>query len=133
CQGALLRFLQDFQYRPLGARQGRQADVRVLAATNRDLAAQAGQGAFREDLLYRLNVASLRMPSLRERAEDIPELVELCVARFCARYGRAPCRFDAASLAWMQAQPWRGNVRELDNFVQRCLLDCEGAVAHVDE
>jgi two-component system, NtrC family, response regulator GlrR len=131
-QAALLRFLQDFQFRPLGGRQPRRADVRIVAATNRDLAKEAELGAFRADLLYRLNVATIRMPSLRERADDIPELVESCIARFCARYGRAPCRFDAASLAWMQAQPWHGNVRELDNFVQRCLLAFDGAVAHVE-
>lgn len=131
-QAALLRFLQDFQFRPLGGRQARQADVRIVAASNRDLDVQVEHDAFREDLLYRLNVASVRMPSLRERCDDIPELAELCAARFCARYGRGPCHFDDATLAWMQAQPWRGNVRELDNFVQRCLLACDGSVAHAD-
>jgi DNA-binding NtrC family response regulator len=132
-QAALLRFLQDSHFRPLGSStRSRPADVRIVAATNCEIAGLAAQGAFREDLLYRLNVASVRMPSLRQRPDDIPELVALCVARFCARYGRAPCRFDEASLVWMQAQPWRGNVRELENFVQRCLLACDGAVAHVD-
>lgn len=131
-QAVLLRFLQDFQFRALGGRQSRHADVRIVVASNRDLHREVAAQTFREDLLYRLNVATIRMPSLRERADDIPELVELCTARFCNRYGRTPCCFDDASLAWMQAQPWRGNVRELDNFVQRCLLASDGAVAHID-
>jgi DNA-binding NtrC family response regulator len=133
-QATLLRFLQDSYFRPLGSTaRARPADVRVVAATNRELVRLADEGAFREDLMYRLNVAAVRMPSLRERPEDIPELVEQCVARFCARYRRPPGRFDAASLQWMQAQPWRGNVRELDNFVQRCLLGSDGAVLHVEQ
>ncbi|WP_245175794.1 sigma-54-dependent Fis family transcriptional regulator [Cupriavidus sp. AcVe19-6a] len=131
-QAALLRFLQDFRYRPLGAAQSRSADVRIVAATNRELKQGALEGWFREDLLYRLNVANVRMPSLRERPEDIPPLVELFASRFCARYGWPGCRFDQDSLAWMLAQPWRGNVRELENFVQRCLLSCEGRVVHAE-
>ncbi|WP_439686375.1 Sigma-54-dependent Fis family transcriptional regulator [Cupriavidus oxalaticus] len=131
-QAALLRFLQDFRYRPLGAAQSRGADVRIVAATNRELKQGAQEGWFREDLLYRLNVANVRMPSLRERPEDIPPLVELFASRFCARYGWPGCRFDQVSLAWMLAQPWRGNVRELENFVQRCLLSCDGRVVHAE-
>lgn len=133
-QAALLRFLQDAHFRPLGSTaQARPANVRVVAASNRELARLAENGSFREDLLYRLNVAVIRMPSLRERPDDIPELVEQCVARFCDRYRRPACRFDEASLRWMQSQPWRGNVRELDNFVQRCLLDHDGAVVHLEQ
>ncbi|WP_018308893.1 sigma 54-interacting transcriptional regulator [Cupriavidus sp. UYPR2.512] len=131
-QAALLRFLQDFHYRPLGAAQCRRADVRIVAATNRDLKQGAEDGWFREDLLYRLNVANVRMPSLRERPEDIPRLAELFIARFCTRYGWPGCHFDEASLAWMLAQPWRGNVRELENFVQRCLLSCDGSIVHAE-
>ncbi|SPC22024.1 Sigma-54 dependent transcriptional regulator [Cupriavidus oxalaticus] len=131
-QAALLRFLQDFRYRPLGAAHSRKADVRIVAATNRELKQGARDGWFREDLLYRLNVANVRMPSLRERPEDIPPLVELFASRFCARYGWPGCRFDQVSLAWMLAQPWRGNVRELENFVQRCVLSCDGRVAHAE-
>lgn len=132
-QAALLRFLQDFTYRPLGAAQGQRADVRVVAASNRSLDQGAAEGWFREDLFYRLNVAALRVPCLRERGADIPLLVDSCVARFCARYGRPPCGFDAASMAWLAAQPWRGNVRELENFVQRCLLACDGPLLRVPE
>ncbi|MFC4158650.1 sigma-54 interaction domain-containing protein [Chitinimonas lacunae] len=132
-QAALLRFLQDFTYRPLGATQSRHADVRILAATNRDLCQGVEQGWFREDLSYRLNVANVRMPSLRERPGDIPQLVAACVSRFCARYGKSACRFDEASLAWIASQPWRGNVRELENFVQRALLACEGELIQLED
>uniref|UniRef100_UPI003F4950D2 sigma 54-interacting transcriptional regulator n=1 Tax=Cupriavidus necator TaxID=106590 RepID=UPI003F4950D2 len=131
-QAALLRFLQDFRYRPLGAVQCRDADVRIVAATNRELKQGAEDGWFREDLLYRLNVANVYMPSLRERPEDIPELIEFFIARFCARYGWPRGHFDEASLAWILAQPWRGNVRELENFVQRCLLSCDGRTVHAE-
>jgi two-component system response regulator GlrR len=131
-QAALLRFLQERTYRPLGAGQGRQADVRVVAATNRELASGIDQGWFREDLYYRLNVAALRVPSLRERSVDIRPLVECCVQRFCTRYGRPPCRFDAQALAWIESQPWRGNIRELESFVQRCLLAGDGPVLCID-
>ena len=132
-QAALLRFLQDSSYRQLGSALHQRANVRFVAATNRDLKQGAGQGWFREDLIYRLDVAHVRMPSLRERPEDIPELVERCIVRFCARYGREFCRFDEPTLAWMLKQAWPGNVRELENFVQRALLACDGCVMHVDD
>lgn len=132
-QAGLLRFLQDFTFRPLGAQRGSRVDVRVVAATNRDLSAGAAAGWFREDLYYRLNVAALNVPSLRERASDIPLLVECCIKRFCARYDRSPCRFDAASLDWLASQPWRGNVRELESLVQRCLLASDGTLLHLDQ
>lgn len=132
-QAGLLRFLQDFTFRPLGAERDRRVDVRLVAATNRDLAQGAAAGWFREDLYYRLNVAALPVPSLRDRASDIPLLVECCICRFCARYDRSPCRFDEASLAWLAAQSWRGNVRELESVVQRCLLASDGPLLHLDQ
>ena len=131
-QACLLRFLQDLVYRPLGADRGRRADVRVVAASNRDLAQGAAQGWFREDLYYRINVAPLPVPALRERAEDIPLLADRCIRCFCARYERPPCRLDDASLAWLSAQPWRGNVRELESTIQRCLLAADGPVLHIE-
>jgi two-component system response regulator GlrR len=131
-QASLLRFLQDFSYRQLGSPQAKRADVRIVAATNRELKDGMAHGWFREDLLYRLNVANLRMPSLRERVEDIPQLVAVCAQRFCVRYNRPPCSFDDASLAWMMRQPWQGNVRELENFVQRALIACVGTVVHLE-
>jgi two-component system, NtrC family, response regulator GlrR len=132
-QAGLLRFLQDFSFRPLGAERGSRVDVRVVAATNRDLSQGAASAWFREDLYYRLNVAALAVPSLRERASDIPLLVECCIRRYCARYDRPPCRFGDASLAWLAAQPWRGNVRELESLVQRCLLADDGPLLHLEQ
>jgi DNA-binding NtrC family response regulator len=132
-QAGLLRFLQDFSFRPLGAERGSRVDVRVVAATNRDLAEGAASGWFREDLYYRLNIAALPVPSLRERASDVPLLAECCIKRFCARYDRLPCRFDDASLAWLAVQPWRGNVRELESVVQRCLLASDGPLLHLEQ
>lgn len=131
-QATILRFLQDQQYRPLGTERLLRADVRIVAATNRVLDREVAQGAFREDLLYRLRVATVRLPALRERPEDIPLLAENALGRLCARYGVAPRRFDAESLAWLSTCTWPGNVRELENFVCRALVLSEEPVIHLD-
>ena len=121
-QAKLLHFLEDGSYRPIGSARSLTADARVIAATNRDLAAEVRAGAFREDLFYRLNVVQLRMPALRERGGDV-----LLLARhFAARYGRdercAPVQFTAEAEAVLVAHGWPGNVRELRNLVERLTI-----------
>jgi two-component system, NtrC family, response regulator GlrR len=125
-QAALLRFLQDRTYRPLGSERTYTADVRIIAATNKSLEHGIQQDWFRDDLYYRLNVATVALPSLGERTEDIPLLVRLFLSRLSQRYQMPPKRFDSSALAWMASRPWQGNVRELENFVHRELLrsDC---------
>lgn len=131
-QTTLLRFLQDQQYRPLGAERLLRTDVRIVAATNRVLDREVAEGRFREDLLYRLRVASVHLPALRERREDIPVLAENALSRLCARYHIASRRFDPESLAWLSTCAWPGNIRELENFVCRALLLSEEPVIHLD-
>jgi two-component system response regulator GlrR len=127
-QAATLRFLQDGAYRPLGASQVRRANVRIVAASNRSLEEGTRAGWFREDLFYRLDVATLHLPSLAERREDIPLLATMFLDRLVQRYGIGPCRFDAGTLVCLASRPWRGNVRELENFVHREFLRVGGPV-----
>lgn len=121
-QAKLLRVLESRQLRPVGADREIPVDVRLVAATNRDLAALAHVGRFREDLYYRLNVVHLRLPTLRERAADVPELLEYFVRRLAIELGVKPHVFEAEDLRRLQAYPWPGNVRELKNLVERTLL-----------
>lgn len=121
-QVTLLRFLQDRQYRPLGASRARMADLRLIAATNSDLNEQIRLGRFRLDLLFRLNVLSLKLPPLRERAGDIRLLAETFLARYTSVYRRPQLKLHPTTIAWMEKQPWLGNVRELESFIQRALL-----------
>jgi DNA-binding NtrC family response regulator len=120
-QVALLRFLQDYQYRPLGAAQTRNANVRVVGATNADLAELARRGAFRQDLLYRLNVLTLDVPPLRARADDAVVLARAFVAKLSARYG-IERTLHASALGAIRAHDWPGNVRELENLIHREFL-----------
>ncbi|MDO9714197.1 sigma-54 interaction domain-containing protein [Paracraurococcus lichenis] len=124
-QIALLRFLQDREYRPVGGRSARTADVRVLAATNADLAALVVQGRFRQDLLFRLDILAMDLPCLAERPEDIPLLARHFAMRFATLYGRPVPVLDPAALAWLMANPWPGNVRELENVMHRAVLLAE--------
>jgi DNA-binding NtrC family response regulator len=117
-QVKLLRFLQEHEYRAVGSNTVRLADVRVVAASNRPLRELAQQGAFREDLYYRLNVLSLSLPPLRERAADIP----LLAAHFLQRYGGAAHTLAACAQARLMAHRWPGNVRELAHVVERAAL-----------
>jgi two-component system nitrogen regulation response regulator GlnG len=117
-QTRLLRVLQQGEYTTVGGRTPIRTDVRIVAATNKDLKQAINQGLFREDLYYRLNVVPLRLPPLRERAEDIADLVRHFVA-MTEKEGMAPKRFDNEALDVMKAYPWPGNVRELENFVRR--------------
>jgi DNA-binding NtrC family response regulator len=121
-QGDLLRVLEDAMFRPVGGSRAVRTDVRVIAATNRDLATMSNEGRFREDLLYRLNIVELSLPPLRDRPEDIPALVDSFNAHFCARHGRKKKTFTPEFLAQLSAHPWPGNVRQLRNLIERLVV-----------
>ena len=125
-QVRLLRFLQEKTYDPLGAIEIRRANVRVIAATHRDLAAMMRKGTFREDLFYRLNVVRLDLPPLRKRKEDIPLLVEHFIARFNRRQGRSVAAIAPDAMAVLMAYDYPGNVRELENIIERAFVLCSG-------
>ncbi|WP_137973830.1 sigma-54-dependent response regulator transcription factor AlgB [Pseudomonas sp. F(2018)] len=125
-QSKLLRFIQDKEYERVGDPVTRQADVRILAATNLDLNEMVRAGTFREDLLYRLNVITLTLPPLRERAEDILTLAEGFLARFVKDYARPARGFSEASLNALRRYNWPGNVRELRNVIERASIICPG-------
>jgi two-component system response regulator AtoC len=125
-QVKLLRVLQDDGVRRLGDAEERAVDVRLVAATARDLEAEMAAGRFREDLFYRLNVLSLRLPPLRERAADIPSLAAHFMARINQRLGLAVRTIDAEALRILVAYPWPGNVRQLENTIERACVMCEG-------
>lgn len=121
-QVKLLRVLQDRTYEVLGDSKPRRLDLRVVAATNRNLAELVAQGRFREDLFYRLNLITLHLPALRERPTDIGPLARHFVAQLRATYGRPGLRLGTAAAHWLQAQPLPGNIRELKNLVERAVL-----------
>jgi DNA-binding NtrC family response regulator len=125
-QGTLLRFLQDQEYRPVGGRLPTHANVRVIAATSADLRHAVGAGRFRQDLLFRLDVLAIALPSLRERREDIAPLARFFLARFAALHDRPAPVLTQEAGAWLEAQPWPGNVRELENRMYRALVLCRG-------
>jgi len=125
-QVTLLRFLQDQQFRPLGGRREEQTDVRIVTASNRVLERQVEAGAFRLDLLYRLKVLHLPMPPLRERRADIALLAEHFVRASSARYRKPELPIDSQTLAWFERHSWPGNIRELENLMQREFLLAEG-------
>ncbi|WP_414449384.1 sigma 54-interacting transcriptional regulator [Burkholderia sp. 22PA0099] len=126
-QAALLRFLQDGSYRRVGGAKTRQADVRVIVATNADLLERVDARQFRRDLLYRLDVVTLRIPPLRERTGDALELAEAFLARLRTRYAKPALHFHPQSQAYLRAHTWPGNVRELENAVHRAVLMSEDA------
>jgi two-component system response regulator AtoC len=119
-QGKVLRALQSGEVQQVGGRT-ETVDVRLITATNRDLAAEAKAGRFREDLYYRLNVVPIRVPALRERPEDIEPLVRTFVHAYAERYGMGPVEIEPALVDAMRSHPWPGNVRELENTVARLL------------
>jgi DNA-binding NtrC family response regulator len=121
-QVKLLRFMQNAEIRRLGGGFSTKVDVRVLAATHRDLARMMPEGMFREDLYYRLNVIPLKLPSLRERREDIPELVRFFLQRSCSKHARRSLRLGEGVLERFLAYRWPGNVRELENVVERLVV-----------
>ena len=121
-QARLLRFLNDQTYERLGEARERRADVRLIAATNRSLEAEVRSGRFREDLFYRLNVVSLVVPALRERAEDVSLLAEHYLSIFRQKQRRPGLRFGPGTLEAMQSHAWPGNLRELRNAVERAVI-----------
>jgi formate hydrogenlyase transcriptional activator len=132
-QIALLRVLQEREIERVGSNKPIPVDVRVLAATHRDLEELVTEGKFRQDLLYRLNVVPIEMPSLRERATDIPLLVEYFIARFGRKAGKKFRTIDKETLKLLQAYEWPGNVRELQNVIERAVILSESDNVIVDE
>jgi two-component system, NtrC family, response regulator GlrR len=125
-QVTLLRYLQDLRYRPVGVSHEVASDVRVIAASNQPLNRLVEEGAFRRDLLYRLNIFEVTIPPLRGRHEDIEVLARHFIRVFSAKYGIAPKKLHPDTLAWLQQQHWPGNVRELENWIHRELLLADG-------
>jgi formate hydrogenlyase transcriptional activator len=132
-QLALLRVLQERELERIGSNQPVSVDVRVVAATNRDLDAAVHAGTFREDLFYRLNVFPIRVPPLRERENDIPLLVEYLVERYARRAGKTVTHIEKKTLDILQAYDWPGNIRELQNVIERAVILCDGETFSVDE
>jgi PAS domain S-box-containing protein len=131
-QIALLRVLQEREFERVGGNQAIRADVRVIAATNRDLQSAIDGGAFRSDLFYRLNVFPIEVPPLRARREDIPMLVEYFIDRFARQVGKKIECIDKKTLESVQAYPWPGNIRELQNVIERSVVLCDTEIFSVD-
>jgi len=132
-QPALLRVLQEREFERVGSSKPIAVDVRVLAATNRDLKAAVTRGAFRQDLFYRLNVFPIEIPPLRERVDDIPMLVEYLVERYARKAGKRIRNISRKTLELFQAYDWPGNIRELQNVVERAVILCDGDTFSVED
>jgi DNA-binding NtrC family response regulator len=132
-QTKLLRLLQEHEYRPVGSNRLCHADIRVIAASNRDLAAAAEHGAFRQDLYYRLNVVSLRLPPLRERREDIEPLARHFVERYAREFGRSAPALARGAVHKLVLHRWPGNVRELQHAIQRAVLLAPGPMLQASD
>jgi len=132
-QAALLRVLQERAFERVGGGQPIYVDVRVIAATNRDLRAPLANGTFRQDLLYRLNVFPIEIPPLRERKDDILTLVEYFVQRYANRAGKNICSIDKKTLDLLQSYDWPGNIRELQNVIERSVILSSSEILFVDE
>jgi len=132
-QISLLRVIQEGEFEPVGRSRPMAIDVRILAATNRDLAAAVSEGWFRQDLFYRLNVFPIAMPPLRERADDIPLLVEYFVERYARKTGKKIAEIERSSLDLLQAYRWPGNIRELQNVIERAVILSDGGAFRIDE
>jgi two-component system response regulator PilR (NtrC family) len=120
-QVKILRVLQERKFRRVGGTEEVDADIRIIAATNRDLGRMVAEGQFREDLFYRINVIPVRLPSLRERLEDVPLLADHFVAKFAEQMKKSIAGISGAALQSLQAYPWPGNVRELENAMERAV------------
>ena len=132
-QAKILRILQEHRFERVGGTETIEVNVRVIAATNKDLQAEMSQGRFREDLFYRLNVIPFHVPALRERRDDIPRLAERFLAQYAADAGRPPKQISAKAFAKLQEYPWPGNVRELQNLVERLVLMTPGETIDVGD
>jgi len=132
-QIALLRVLQEHEFERVGGTRRIRADVRVIAATNRDLHAAITVGSFRSDLFYRLNVFPIEIPSLRERRADIPLLVEYFIDRYARKARKNIERVNKKTLELLQSYPWPGNIRELQNVIERSMILCETEIFSIDE
>ena len=132
-QIALLRVLQDKKLERVGSSKSISVDIRVLAATNRDLSAAIAAGTFRQDLFYRLNVVPIEIPSLRERKDDIPLLVEYLIDRYAQKTGKKIRRMERKTLELFEAYDWPGNIRELQNVVERAVILSDGETFAVDD
>ncbi len=124
-QSKLLRALQEGEIRPVGSTTEKRVDVRIVAATNRNLEKEVAEGRFREDLYYRLKVFPIRVPPLRERREDIPLIAEHFLLRFSSEFGKPAAGFTQQAMELLQGYDWPGNVRELQNEVQRLCIQVE--------
>jgi transcriptional regulator with PAS, ATPase and Fis domain len=131
-QAKYLRVLQDSQVRRIGGHDELQVDVRVIAATNRDVVRAVQDGVFRDDLYYRLNVLTIALPPLRRRPDDIPVLAEAFVAEFNDKYARQVRAMDDAALKLLSEHSWPGNVRELRNMIERAVVCCEDGVIRTE-
>jgi len=132
-QVKLLRALQESEFERVGGVRTIRVDVRLIAATNSDLKKEIAQGGFREDLYYRLNVVPIRLPSLRERATDIPLLVNHFIGKFNTRLKKEIDGVEPAALSRLTSYPWPGNIRELENVVERAVLFCDGDELHLGD
>jgi transcriptional regulator with GAF, ATPase, and Fis domain len=132
-QVTLLRVLQEREFDRVGGNHAIRADVRVIAATNRDLEACVGAGVFRRDLYYRLNVFPIEIPALRERKDDIPMLVEYFIDRYARKTGKKMRGIDKKTLELLQSYSWPGNIRELQNIIERSVIVCETEIFSVDQ
>ncbi len=124
-QARLLRVLQEGEVRPLGSVESRKVDVRLVAATHRDLRKLTKEGKFREDLYFRLNVVQLELPPLRERGRDIINIAESLLQRYCGQFGKPALKLSNAAMDTIMSYSWPGNVRELENAMQRAVILCE--------
>jgi formate hydrogenlyase transcriptional activator len=131
-QVSLLRVLQEKDFERVGGNRTIKTDVRVIAATNKDLWREVSEGRFRMDLFYRLNVFPVHVPPLRERVNDIPVLVDYFAARLAGRTGKKISRIEKRSLCALQQYSWPGNIRELQNVIERCVILADGEVLRVD-
>src|ERR1700757_4888501 len=132
-QVALLRILQEREFERVGGTQTVSVDVRVIAATNRDLPSAVAEGKFRQDLFYRLNVFPIRLPALRERISDISLLVGYLIDRYAQKAGKKIRNIDKKTMELFHTYDWPGNIRELQNVVERAVILSEGETFFVDE
>ena len=132
-QVKLLRLIQEKTARPVGDQREQPVDVRILSATHRDLGELVASGRFREDLYYRIDVIDLRVPSLRERLSDVPELAAAITARFASRMGMAAPAISHEAMTLLATHDYPGNVRELENVIERALTLCDGGTLHPED